>query len=391
MYPKIFLAIDNCFAVKRWTAPDEWARIIADLDVKYIEASADTELDPLYMGKTYLNWWKEKVKDTQKAYDVSVANLFSGHGTYSTLGLAHADADVRNHMIEEWFKPMIETAAELGAGIGFYAHAFPVEGLQTQEKYDEYCKILMDGLFLLNTYAQKVGCKYLALEQMYSPNQIPWTIQGTKQLIQKLSDSSGYPFYFTEDVGHHLTRYVMPTVEDIQQGVKNHQLGIWLGNDEAYERYEFALRKGSITEAECSEIMASMQKTPYMFAQTQDGDCYSWLKMLGCYAPIIHLQQTDGTTSAHKPFTEQNNAWGKVCAKKVLRTLKESYDAPVDMTMPKRCEEIYLTLEVFSGTAQTSREIIQDYQETVAYWRQYIPADGISLDVLVKHLDETAV
>lgn len=111
------------------------------------------------MGKDYLTGWKEKVRSAQARYSVKAANLFSGHGTYSTLGLSHTDASVRRNMLDNWFKSLIETAADLGTGIGFYAHAFPVEGLQCQKRYDEYYKMLTDSLLELNAYAKKVGCK----------------------------------------------------------------------------------------------------------------------------------------------------------------------------------------------------------------------------------------
>ena len=385
MYPKIYLAIDNCFASKRWTAPADWARVIKDLGVNYIEASADTELDPLYMGKEYLNDWKKRVRIAQEHRGVKVANLFSGHGTYSTLGLAHTEATVRKNMLENWFKPLIETAADLGAGVGFYAHAFPVEGLQSQKRYDEYYKMLMDSLLELNEFAKQVGCKYLALEQMYTPHQVPWTISGTAHMMKQLSDGAGYPFFFTEDVGHHLATYVKPTAEQVQASVCQ-QKEIWLGNDTAYAIFDRALEKGAISDAECAQIMEAMAETPYMFAEKKDGDCYCWLEELGCYSPIVHLQQTDGTASAHKPFTEACNAWGKITPKKVLQAIKKSYDAPVSEELPNRCDEIYLTLELFSGTAQTVRSILRNYAETVRYWRQFIPEDGIALDELLAKL-----
>ncbi len=387
MYPKIYLAIDNCFASKRWTAPEDWARVIKDLGVNYVEASADTELDPLYMGREYLAGWKERVKAVEKNQNVKVANLFSGHGTYSTLGLAHPEATVRKNMLDNWFKPMIEIAAELDAGMGFYAHAFPVEGLQSQKRYEEYCKILTDGLLELNEYARQVGCKYLALEQMYTPHQIPWTIAGTKQLMQQLSDGAGHPFFFTEDVGHHLTTYVKPTVAQIQAAVAEGK-EIWLGNDEAYRVFDQAVAKGSLSDAQCAEIVAAMDATPYMFAEEKDGDCFCWLEEIGCYSPIVHLQQTDGNASAHKSFTAECNRHGKITAKKVLQAIKQSYDAPVCKDLPNRCSEIYLTLELFSGTAQTVRSILRNYSETVQYWRQYIPEDGIALDALLAKLEK---
>ena len=57
MNPKIYLGIDNCFASKRWVRPADWARVIRDLGLKYVEASADTECDPLYMGPEFTRDW----------------------------------------------------------------------------------------------------------------------------------------------------------------------------------------------------------------------------------------------------------------------------------------------------------------------------------------------
>jgi len=34
-YPKIYLAMDNSFATKRWTEPDDWARVIHELGATY--------------------------------------------------------------------------------------------------------------------------------------------------------------------------------------------------------------------------------------------------------------------------------------------------------------------------------------------------------------------
>ena len=62
MDPKIYLAIDNCFASKRWTQPREWMRVIRELGLTGVEASADAECDPLYMGAEFTRDWIEDVK-----------------------------------------------------------------------------------------------------------------------------------------------------------------------------------------------------------------------------------------------------------------------------------------------------------------------------------------
>ena len=41
--------------------------------------------------------------------------------------------------------------------------------------------------------------------------------------------------------------------------------------------------------------------------------------------------------------------------------------------MPRRCTEIYLTLELFSGTASIMEDVLRDLEKSVAYWRAIIP------------------
>ena len=183
MYPRIYLAMDNCLFYKRWTRPDEWAEKISHLGLRYIEASADTELDPLYMGKHYLRDWIESVQNAEQKYGVKVCNLYSGHGTYTTLGITHTDESVRKHMIEHWFYPMTEIAGELACGMGFFAHAFNHTILQDYDEYVRYVDILTGALAQINRYAHSVGCKQLAIEQMYTPHQYPWRRDDTKCLI----------------------------------------------------------------------------------------------------------------------------------------------------------------------------------------------------------------
>ncbi len=110
-WPRVYLALDNCFASKRWTRPLEWAQIARDLGIAYVEASADTECDPLDTTPEYLDDWIAEVKAAEGKTGIKVANVYSGHGTYATLGLGHTDQRVRHHLLEGWLKPMLRMAA----------------------------------------------------------------------------------------------------------------------------------------------------------------------------------------------------------------------------------------------------------------------------------------
>ncbi len=195
MFPKVYLAINNCFAYKRWTQPDDWARVIAGLGLKYIEASADTELDPLYMGLPYLKDWILQTKEAEKKYNIKICNLYSGHSTYTTLGLTHTDERVREHMIANWFSPMIKMAKELSCGIGFFAHAFGNTILRDKDVYNKYVTLLIESLVRLNSYAGEIGCNKLCIEQMYTPHQYPWRIHDVENLIKQVSFKSGRDFF----------------------------------------------------------------------------------------------------------------------------------------------------------------------------------------------------
>lgn len=388
-WPKIYLAIDNCFAKKRWTRSLDWAKVIKDLGINYIEASADTELDPLFMGKDYLKSWVQEAKKAEDITGVKVVNLYSGHGTYSTLGLTHTDERVRNRMKEKWFKPLISTAAEIGAGLGFFAHAFPDFVLQDLDLYNNYMEILYDNLSELNEYAENVGCGKMGLEQMYSPHQVPWRIDGTSTLLKEVTKRSGRDFYFTEDLGHHMDKFTKPTEKEIQNAFKifkqtDRIYGLWLGTLRAYDLFKNAEEEfGKISSKSLNKLFDEINNNPQMFSKNEDNDCYEWIKKLGCYSPIIHLQQTDGNESSHKHFTPENNKWGKIEPIKLLKSLKESYELPQENGMPQKCDEIYLTFEAFASTASINHDTLVDYKTTVDYWREFVPEDGIPLNILL--------
>ncbi|HBU12447.1 MAG TPA: hypothetical protein DEB31_06885 [Clostridiales bacterium] len=384
--PKVYLAIDNCFAYKRWTRPMEWMALIRDLGVCYVEASADTELDPLYMGGDYLAKWVRDVEAATAKTGVSVANVFSGHGTYTTLGLAHTDAGVRERFKTQWFYPMVDIAAQLQAGFGFLVHGFAEFILQDKMKYGRKMEELYAILAEINTYAKQKGCERMMMEQMYSPQMPPWTIDGMVALMREVARRSGSPFFFVEDTGHHHHKFLRPEIEAIKKAFAAKQAkGLWLGTERTFEIYNNALASGRFTDGDVDAIRRQIEDNPHMFTEERDNDCYTWMKAVGCYAAIVHLQQTDGASSKHLPFTEENNENGIIEGGRVLRALKHSYDNAEPDGL-EQCDKVFLTLELFFGATETSNDMLYDYRKSVEYWRRFVPEDGLPLSALVGRL-----
>ncbi len=373
MDPKICLGIDNCFASKRWVRPAEWARVIRDLGLRCVEASADTECDPLYMGGAFTRDWIRDVKVQCERFGVEVKNVYSGHGTYATCGLAHYDARVARRMRDRWMKAQIDTARALGAGFGFFAHGFEALLLQDDALYERKLGELYRTLSDIALCARTAGVACVGLEQMYSPHQPPWRIRDAELLLRRVLAIGGAPLYITLDLGHmNGQRYFRrPGAEDIRAAIGQARQGdpprrVWLGSDRAHELYRRAASGETDESAAVEAICADVQAHPHLFSEPEDWNIGAWVSRLGCYSPIMHLQQSDGRSSPHWTFTREHNARGVVKPDEVFAALRRAYAQPEDPAMPPRCGEIVMTLEPFLGTADSPHDLLGDIAESAA-------------------------
>ena len=185
-YPKIYLALDNCFALKRWVEPETWLPLIKDLGYTSIQASYDNEFDMLYNTKEYIDSWLERLTAAEKQYGAKVQSFYSGYQTYRTSGLAHPDRRVVNSIVEGWIKPAVKIAGERNADMGFALHGIPENIMQDPEKYRECHEKLYRIYSDIGEYARKNGQVHVCVEAMYSPHHTPWTIEGTKEFLKNI-------------------------------------------------------------------------------------------------------------------------------------------------------------------------------------------------------------
>ncbi len=391
-YPRIYLVLDNCFAIKRWVTPADWMRVIQEIGASYVEASTDNECDPLFSTSEYLDSWAGQVLAEGRKRGMRIANFYTGYQTYRTVGLAHHDPRIRAKLRDEWLKPMVRLARKVeAAGIGFSFFAMPDDVLQSPEAYARREDVILGILSEIVEYAWSGGRVAISVEQMYAPHQPPWTIQGSRGYLSKLFGRTGKPSYITIDVGHQVgqRRFLRPGAESVGALLRKYRRGenmtnVWLGPSSAYERFlRAAAEPASGDEAAIGEILAEMDRYPYLFAQDTDGDTYAWLEQLGCYSPIIHMQQTDGISAHHAPFTAENNRKGIIEGRRFLEALARSYQWPPEDGMPPRTDAVYLSMELFAANTDFNRDTLSRLKESMAYWRRYVPRDGARLDELL--------
>ena len=198
--------------------------------------------------------------------------------------------------------------------------------------------------------------------------------------------SGGAPFYITADLGHMNGQqfFARPTEEKLREWIERVRAGApirraWFGTGRARSLCFDAAQGRMDGDAAVRAILEDIAANPQLFAEPADWDIGAWMRAVGCYSPIVHLQQSDGKSSPHWPFSDEFNRRGVVKGEEVLRALAESYTQADDPEMPPKCSGIVLTFEPFISTAGSTYDLIDDMRQSVAYWRQWIPEDGMRL------------
>jgi len=262
------LGVDNCFARKRWPRPAEWADLLANrFHVKYLEFTADL-LDPFTSPPAAVPRLAAEVKQTAEDYGIDICIYYTGVITHCLNLVSHPDDEVRQHGFQ-WLAGGARIAKLIGArGIGGHYDTIAENDVADASVYAARIEGIVESMQRLSRVARDEGLEYVALEQMYTPIEAPYTIQQSRQMYEAINADAAVPVHLTVDVGHM-----------------------------------------------CCQNFAH---------SARDRDPYEWLREFGAVSPVIHLQQNNGDASPHWPFTKEYNARGVIDPKKVIQALQAS-------------------------------------------------------------------
>lgn len=392
-YPRIYLTLDNCFAIKRWVSPKDWIPLIQKIGFTSVQASFDNEIDFLFSPDWYVDQWFEELEEQEKRSNLKIDTFFTGYQTYRTAGLGHPNDQMADYLMDEWVKKAIKRLGKRGSHMGMSFFAIPDNVLQDPYEYKNLYNKIVERLREIGRCAEDNGI-YFCIEAMYAPHQPPWTIAGAKRFLSDCANEGKSPVYLTIDVGHMIgqKKYQMPLKEELAKSIQsastNSKEHLWLGAVHTLELWKQATNRKDSSDHTLQLILNDMQRYPYLFSNgEEDWDPYCWLEELGCYSPIIHLQQTDGVTASHAAFTEKENRKGIIEGEKLLRAIAKSYEKSLEKGMPEKCGKIYLAFEIFAHNTEYREDIIQKLIDTFQYWSRFVPENGIRLDDLLKRLD----
>jgi sugar phosphate isomerase/epimerase len=257
------LGINNCFAVKRWPRPDDWAQIVrGELGLDLVELSLDLVEDIDSPGGR--EHAAGRITSALGRYGLRAETVFTGLAAYSLNLLMHPE-DTRRRAAVDWYGGVVDLAARVGArGVGGHVGAMSVPDWSDPARRAERWSGLRRSLAEIAAAARAAGLGHLLVENLASHRE-PSTIAGVETLLSD-GDTAHAPVRLCLDVGHQCVPGTTGT----------------------------------------------------------DRDPCAWLAHFGARLGEVQLQQSDGLADRHWPFTPERNEAGRIDPGRVLDTLADA-------------------------------------------------------------------
>jgi D-erythrulose 1-phosphate 3-epimerase len=257
---KLTLAINNCFAVKRWPRADEWAEIIrGELGLSVVQHSLDlSDLDDDPEAAA------DAIAGACQRRGLVIDSVFTGLVAYSANAMLAPQAEERERADADWAR-LIRFAARLGArSAGGHVGSLSRVDADNRGRRALLWSELGGRLAELSRLARRSGLDALLVENMACDRE-PCRMSEVAELLSP-GDSERASIALCLDVGH-----------------------------------------------QCAPGVTG-----------PDADPYAWLREMGPRAPIVHLQQSDAAGDHHWPFTPEYNDRGRIHGREVLDALGSS-------------------------------------------------------------------
>ncbi len=258
--PEFKLGINTGFAINRYPEPEQWTQLVSEaFDLKNVQFVADL-LNP-FLPEKVIKQQIDKIKKNCQKYNIEISTTFTSAFTRVN-HLLHPDKRQREVWFN-WFKDFFDISADLGArASGSHFGILSMNDCYNTRRKEKLLREAINYWQQLAVYAQKKDFEYIMFEPMSVPRELGWTIEETKELLNKVNKKNeGVPMKICLDVGH------APHPD---------------------------------------------QRDPYL-----------WCRELGSVSPLVHIQQTEKGHSRHWPFTKKFNKKGIIDPEKVMKALDQ--------------------------------------------------------------------
>jgi D-erythrulose 1-phosphate 3-epimerase len=256
---RIVLGINNCFAVKRWPEPEQWAAVIREnLQMDTVQFSLD--LVDLAMSENDLARKAALIRDACKKADIQLHSVFTGLCAYQSNLLLAPDPAERKHWLE-WYRKAVMFTAELGCvQVGGHVGALSLADYEDASRREMILQSYADSIHTLSDYAKQAGIRTLLLECMPVSREMTADVDSAIAFHDRTQEASSLPVSLCLDTGH-----------------------------------------------QCAAVNQGAERS---FGH--------WVERLGNRVSMFHLQQNNGEWDQHLAFTPQTQQDGVIHADDIL-------------------------------------------------------------------------
>ncbi|HYZ80999.1 MAG TPA: sugar phosphate isomerase/epimerase [Solirubrobacteraceae bacterium] len=257
---RVTFGINNCFAVKRWPVPDEWARVVREeLGVDVVQHCLDlTDLEGDVVAEA------QAVRTACAAAGLRLHSVFTGLVAYSANLMLAPETAERQRGLDLWSRAIVFAARAGAVSAGGHVGSLSRPDADDRERRELRWSELRVRLADLSRFAMRQGLEALLVENMACDRE-PCRIAEIESLVAP-AVAQHAAITLCLDVGHQCV-------------------------------------PGAVGD---------------------DADPYAWLRRLGAHTTVVHLQQSDADADHHWPFTKEFNARGRIRAESVLDALAAS-------------------------------------------------------------------
>ncbi len=313
---EFWLLGNNGYSVQDNPEPSRWVRPLVEAGFTYFEYFTD-HLDPSFYANV-LRRRSEFVKETLRVIEkngLEAVAIATGRLPYLANLLSHPFDDMADEGLR-WCKGLADMAQVFGAKY-ITGHYDYMTQQDAQRRPKQAVKKFMERFLRFAEYAGRRGVEAIFLEQMYTPQLKPYTIEEGRQMLRAINRKSAIPVMMHLDCGH---------AAPAPQPDANH------------------------TKA--------------------DKDPYRWMEepFPGGDMVFVHLQQTDRTRSRHWPFTPRYNRRGIIRAEKVIRSILKAG--------PRIA---FLSFEILYPRGSSLRQIGSELRVSREYFRSAFRKSGFDV------------
>ena len=267
---------------------------------------------------------------------------------------------------------MARIAVQVPAGLGFYLHAFSECHAAGSGRVRAAATDPVRQLAEVARFAGEQGPVPIVVEQMYTPHQTPWTIEGTFEYLREVPAAAGTRRYVAMDTGHQTGqhRFLRPSREAVERALAARGRGPRSPTWDPTRPTPCSRRPGRLAGrprgSRCARSRRRWTGTRTCSPGQRTATCTAGWRSWAATPRSFTCSRPTGSPPPTCPSPAANNETGhRASRQSAPEAIARSYGSAEPPGHAAALLPLYLTFEIFPHTTDRPRDILPRLAESV--------------------------